>query len=278
MDNLFKHTIDEQGRIIGAVLNMPEDDYFAVKAFSYSGSKQFNKSPAHYQAYLNEPRKLDPSREKYRAAHLLTLEKEQRDRLVIVDGTWSGKIKDEVLALKAQGKIVVKKSAYEEATCIATSIVKHKVAGPIIMQSKCEVSLFWMRDGVYCKCRVDALAFTSEGIWVTDLKNFGELHKDSLIDWQIEDKKYHWQMAFYGEGVRAVFGSNPSKYRWIFVEEDAPHGVKVKNCPDALIEVGATVFTHLPRFKECMDTNEWPGYDEEEDDAGLPAYAFTEVA
>lgn len=278
MDNLFKHTIDAQGRIIGAVLNMPEDDYFAIDAFSYTGATDFSISAAHFQARKNKPRKLNPSREKYKAAHLLTLEKEQRERLVIVDGDWRGKVKDEVTALKRQGKIVVKQAAYEDAIGIATAIMKNKKAGEIIIKSHCEVSLFWIRDGVYCRCRIDALAFTPEGIWITDLKNFSELHNERLLTYHINEEKYHWQMAFYGEGVRAVFGSNPSRYRWIFVEEDAPHTVRVKNCPDALIQVGAQIFTYIPQFKECMATNEWPVKEYEEDDAGLPAYAFTEVA
>lgn len=276
--NKLRHFVDESGRILGAVTDMPEEEYFAVKAASYSGLKHFEDSPAHYKAYRNEPFELKPSREKFKAAHLLTLEADKRSRLVVKDGTWAGKLKDEVLELKKQGKLVVKQKAYEEATAIATALATHKITGPVITRALCEVSLFWIRDGVYCKCRIDILDFLDDGtIHVADLKNFGNLSSNHLIHYQIDKEKYHWQMAFYGEGVRAVFGKNPTTYKWFFVEESAPHGVRVKNCPEALIEVGSKIFTLLPRFQECQNTGIWPGYAEEEDDAGLPAYAFTEA-
>ena len=36
-------------------------EYDALKALNYSGAKELLKSPAHYQAWLNEPRKETPA-------------------------------------------------------------------------------------------------------------------------------------------------------------------------------------------------------------------------
>lgn len=267
---------DEQGRLMGLHLNLPEAEYHAVKAFSYSGSKEFARSPEHFKAYLNKEWEVDPDREKFKAVHLLCLEPELHDRLVVVDGVWRGKVKEQVQELQKQGKIVLKPDAKEEAETIASRMKAHSVAGPVLSKSICEVSIFWIEDGVYCKCRIDILAIVpGYGICLIDLKNFGDLSSEGLIGYQIGEKKYFMQMAWYSRAIEVVFGEAPKKVSWFFVEAKPPHGIKIRTCGHALLEPGwIAISSMLPSYKECLENDVWPGYAEDEQDAGMPDKYF----
>jgi hypothetical protein len=268
----------QNDRPMGFFPNMPEAEYHAVKAFSYSGSKEFAKSPAHFKAYGAREWEPDADREKFKAVHLLCLEPDTQSRIVVKDGTWAGKVKAEVQELQKQGFIVLKQKALEEAKNIAETVRSHSLAGLILSQSLPEVSLFWDEDGVYCKARIDILSITAHGIVLGDLKNFGSLASEHLIGYQIAQNRYHWQMAFYGRGIEKVFGAPPIKRYWVFVEEKAPHGIKIRNCNDAASEAGWLAISQmLPRYQECLEDEVWPSYKEDEEDADLPDFAFQVV-
>lgn len=267
----------ETGRRLGLFLDLPEADYHAVKAFSYSGSKEFAKSPAHFKAYGEKEWEIDPDREKYKAVHRLCLE-EKSSKIVVKDGVWRGELKAEVQKLQRAGNIVLKADALEDAKTIARKIREHSLAGLILSHSLCEVSLFWMEEGVYCKARIDILSVTDAGICLGDLKNFGDISGEELIGYQIGRNKYNWQMAFYSRAIEAVFGYPPIKRYWIFVEDKEPFGVKVRNCTDAMSEAGWLGLSQLlPRFKECLEDDVWPCYAEDEADAGMPDRFFQTV-
>lgn len=264
--------------MMGFFPNLPEAEYHAVKAFSYSGSKEFAKSPAHYQAYCRKEWEPDADREKFKAVHLLCLEPEMHNRIVVKDGTWAGKVKSEVQELQKQGFIVLKPKALEEAKEIAATVLSHSLAGLILSQSLSEISLFWDEDGVYCKARIDILSITPHGIVLGDLKNFGSLASEHLIGHQIARNYYHHQMAFYSRGIEKTFGQPPIKRWWLFVEEKAPHGIKLRGCNDAATEAGWLAISQmLPRFQSCLEDDVWPSYPEDEEDALLPDYAFQTV-
>jgi hypothetical protein len=269
------HFIDDKGRIIGMVLDMNEAEYHKVKAFSYSFSKAFKKSPAHGKAYLSREWEISPDRELYKAVHMMALEGKS-DRIVVKDGRWAGAVKEEVEALQAQGKIVLKQEAFERAQEIADAIKAHSLAGMVLAHSMCEVSMFWMQDGVYCKARIDILSITSHGIILGDLKNFGDCSRTALLNYQIAKNDYHLQLALYSKAIEAVLGSAPIKRFWIFVEGEAPHGVRVLNCGEAMIDrAWAEMSALIAQYKEVTETDNWHSYAEEELEATLPEYAWS---
>lgn len=266
---------DDQGRPFGLFLNMPEAEYHAVKAFSYSGSKQIQKSPAHFQAYLKKEWEVSPDREKFKAVHLLTLEEDQHSRIVVKDGRWAGAVKDEVIALQKEGKLVLKPDAYEDAKAISAALKTHELAGKILSRSVSEVSLFAVIDGVYCKGRIDSLYVDEADIFVGDLKNFGDLSRERLISQFIHDNRFYWQMYFYGLLVEAVFERKVTNNYWFLAEDKPPHGVKVRTCSDAMIELAAQELNPLIQiYKECTEKNNWPCYTGGAEAGGLPSYAW----
>lgn len=271
------NSVDSEGRRLGLFLDLPEADYHAVKAFSYSGSKEFSKSPEHFRAYLEKEWEIDPDREKYKAVHLLALE-ENPSKIAVIDGVWRGAVKESVQLLQRQGKVVLKPDALKDAQEISAKIRAHSLAGLILANSLCEVSIFWMEMGVYCKARIDILSITEQGVCLGDLKNFGDISREELVGSQIARNKYNWQMAFYSRAIEAAFGAPPIKRYWIFVEDKKPFGVKVRNCTDPMTEAGWLGLQGLlPQYKECLENDVWPGYAEDEADAGMPDWAFQTV-
>jgi hypothetical protein len=275
--NLPTGYTDELGRPMGLYLDMPEGVYHKIPAFSYSGSKQLRKSGAHYQAYLEKEWECDPMREQFKAVHLLTLEPHMHAKIVVKDGRWAGALKEEVLKLQSEGKIVLKQDGLDDAKAISSAIKKHRLAGSILSKSLGEVSLFWSDEetGVYCKARIDLLYVDSEDIIIGDLKNFGDLSNDRNVWKFIHDNRFYWQQFFYGQGIKAVFGRPATNHHWFFVESDKPHGVRVCTATDAMLELAEEEMKPLiGKFKEYSDKNEWPGYPDDAEPAGLPSYAF----
>lgn len=260
-----KGFVGELGLPMGIFLSMPEEQYFKVPAFSYSFSKEFAKSPAHGQAYLSKEFEIDPDRQFFKAVHLLSLEAHRSDDVVVVDGTWSQKVKAEVIApLLAQGKVVVKQKDFDAAKAISNKLLKNKSYQDLVKESHTEVSIFWQQNGVYCKCRIDRLSINSMGIALFDQKGFGDISSDNLIKWQVLDKKYHWQMAFYGMAVYDIFKEFPNQYAWVFCEDKAPFEHKIRSAPQKLIQVARDeILQQLEKYKTCLEFGVWPGYEEE---------------
>lgn len=278
VEALKKSLYVAETRPMGVFLDMPEAEYHAVKAFSYSGAKEFFKSPAHFQAYQRKEWEVDPDREKFKAVHLLCLEEHRRENLVVRDGVWRDKLKAEVQELQKAGKLVLKQKDLDDANVIAEKIKAHALAGAILSSSNTytEVSLFWIdeRTGVYCKARIDSLTVDDE-LTLGDLKNFGSLANDHVLWKQITDSKYHWQMAHYDDGLFAVFKQRAKDKFWIFVEDKDPFGIKVRTCTDPMIErAKVDLDPLLPRFKECEEDKVWPCYPEEAEPANLTKFGW----
>lgn len=276
--------LDDKGRMLGLYTNLPEAEYHAVKgAMSYSGSKEFAKSPAHFKAYLNKEWEINADREKYKAVHLLCLEPELQERIVIKDGRWANGLKAEVEALQRQGKIVLKQADHDDAKEISKEILAHPLAGLILSKSMAEVSLFWIEpvegtDGVYCKARIDILSIIEAGICIGDLKNFGSLADENLIGTQVARMKYTSQMGWYDLAVLRVFGVKPIRNYWVFVEDAKPFGIKVRSCNQAMLESGLMGITQLlPYYQQCLADDTWPNYAADEIDVALPDWGYATV-
>lgn len=272
---IFPQSKDEQGRPLGIYLDLPEKEYHAIPAFSYSGSKQLRKSPAHFQAYLKKEWEVSPDREKFKAVHLLTLEDHLQSRIVVKDGRWAGALKDEVIQLQKEGKLVLKTEAYDEAKAIAASLKAHSLAGRILSNSITEVSVFAIINGVYCKGRIDSLYLDQDDLFIGDLKNFGDLSNERNISRFIHDNRFYWQFYLYSVLLETVLERKVTNTFWFFAEENAPHGVKVRTCSDAMMELAAQELLPLiDLYRECSEKNEWPCYSGDAEPAGLPSYAW----
>lgn len=261
-------------RPVGVFLSFPEIRYHQIRAFSYSYSKEFAKSPAHGQAYLDKEHRIDPDREFFKAVHYLTLEGKDSSHISIVDGTWSAKIKTDVIApLKAQGKLVLKQDDYEAALKVSASLKANAKVKALIDCCEPEVSIFWTdhQTGVYCKARLDMCGTFNGDMVLADLKSFSDLHNEKLMGYQVLNQSYQNQMAFYSMAINAIWGKFPKHLRWIFCEDKAPFANKIRTCPESLMNEGWLTMTKLlSSYKTCQEFNSWPAFEEDEKELELP--------
>lgn len=261
-----------ESKPIGIILGMPEELYFKVPAFSYSLSREFAKSPAHAKAYLARPPKIDPDREFFKACHLLALEPERAADVVVVDGVWSAKVKEEkIIPLKKEGKLVLKQDDFDAAKLVADGLKKNPLLQELLDGCASEASIFWMQNGVYCKARLDVLHMKDGVITLADLKGFDELSSDNLLMWQIINSKYDHQMAWYSLAIESIWGYPPVHRKWVFMESKAPFCHKVKIVPSLMVDNGIrSMLLLLHKYKSCLEFDHWPGYSFEEEGLSLP--------
>jgi hypothetical protein len=79
---------------------------------------------------------------------------------------------------------------------------------------------------------------------------------------------YHWQAAWYLEGVSQIEGEPWHDWVWIVVETEPPHVVGVYQASrDMLYQGREEIRPIVDRYAECLRRNEWPA----------PAYGLEEI-
>ena len=82
---------------------------------------------------------------------------------------------------------------------------------------------------------------------------------------------YHQSLAFYADGIKAVYGRAPTNFLLICVEKDAPWSVSLYEVPAEDIERGRFQNRQaINKFAECLNLDQWPSYADEPVQVGLP--------
>jgi hypothetical protein len=87
---------------------------------------------------------------------------------------------------------------------------------------------------------------------------------------------YHQSAAHYIDGIKAATGEE-LPFTFVLVEKTAPYLVSVVELDWEAIELGRALNDRAKRiFRECVTTNNWPGYPTAEP-VSLPGYAIYET-
>jgi hypothetical protein len=121
-----------------------------------------------------------------------------------------------------------------------------------------EVTLIWQEGDVWCRARPDFL-LDDPRMPILDLKTTGM--SAAPADWQRRlVSEYAIQCAFYRRGIAKLRGRTPPM-RFIVIEQDPPFGVSVMCAAPALAAYAdAEVKRAIRMWRECMQTQQWPGY------------------
>jgi len=114
---------------------------------------------------------------------------------------------------------------------------------------------------------------------VSDLKFMASAHcSPAGFSRAVANFGYHQSAAFYADGIKAIYGEEPTHWLFIVVEKDEPHTVSLYQLPDADVQRGR----HQNRkaiqiFAECLSKGtgpeHWPAYTTEPELIGLPGWA-----
>ena len=125
-----------------------------------------------------------------------------------------------------------------------------------------EAVLTWQeKGGIWCRSMLDS--YDAKNVTIDDLKTTGAGLDDNAITRTILNLDYDLSAAFYLRGLAKVDPSTAgkAKFRWIFVEIDPPHEVRVIEPSATHLAIGARkAALAIEKWARCSSTDQWPGY------------------
>lgn len=257
------------------IYDIPNEQYHASAGLSRSGIMELLKTPRHYQARYIEGFK-EKSKSAYEVGtlfHALVLEPHLFEQnFAITTRRRTQKAKDAV-----GDKELLKSKDYEIAKAMKKAVFSNQDAAALLQNAQIEKSIYWNdpETGILCKCRPDIL-FISENIsYMADLKSVKDASKWAF-EKSIHEYGYHIQAASIQEGVFHATGIKipDEAFFWIVCEKQPPFLNSVYILSSKAMQRGRELFRQgLELYKQCAQTNEWPGY-QNGAIADLPAYAY----
>lgn len=266
-------------------------------SLSSSGAKAIlNKSAYHFWADspMNPDRPAEEEKPHFnigKAAHdMMAFGEEWRNRYHILPEGYraaSSRTKnfneDQIAHGKAieDGLHVLKHDDAKVVAQVAEHIGMNEIAAKALSNGHSEMTIVWKDPefDVWLRCRPDFLPNTvingGDIRAVTDLKFMAPTHcKPKGFQKAISDFGYHMSAALYADGIKAVYGREPTHWLHIVVEKEFPFTVSLYELPQADIERGRhQIRMAIRTFAECLDSGRWPAYADEPVAVGLPPWA-----
>ncbi|MBL8815228.1 MAG: PD-(D/E)XK nuclease-like domain-containing protein [Planctomyces sp.] len=251
------------------------DEYFEWDAVSNSRLSLLNRSPKHYQLGFTEPTEqmklgslvhsgvLEPLAIMKRYTFMPNYANHPDNKTGKGDRSFSAattfvKEMEEKFRQLNHDKEIITEQQYNVMLGMAQSLAEHSVASPLLRGGKPEIAVVWVDEetGLTCKAKADWL---KPGLLV-DFKTTADA---SMFEKAIANYGYHRQMAFYQRGLQAN-GIDVSP--WIICcETKAPFGVRVAPMSEDCLDLGRReVDALLGTLVDCMESNNWPGYESPE--------------
>jgi len=225
----------------------------------------FMKSPATFKAQYDGGTKETPSLRFGRLAHKAVLEGPEFLSQFVVQpkfsGTGSKARKEEWLAENA-GRIIVTQDELDAFRGMIDSLIDHPDAR-LILES-CEVEkVGYYADpltGLSCKAKLDCINH-DVGL-IADFKTTTDISY-SKFAWDVQKLRYDYQLAFYGTAAEVIDSKTYEDFAHVAIEKERPYEVAVYTYKRGDLERGFETYREaMDRLKECLDTGEWPRYQE----------------
>jgi hypothetical protein len=266
-------TLEKSGRF----LSMPMAEYQDAPGISKSKLDLIHRSPAHFIQEELHPTPPTPAMEWGTMFHTLILEPGVFNQTYAV---WDNTINRTTREGKAawadwqaenEGKISVAKPTMRELEAMREAILTHSRAKEALTGGIAENAMFWSMFDCNCKARPDYIR-QRDGLLI-DLKTTQDARPDefSRSCWNY---RYHVQAAYYLDGYARVTGEKPNAFLFIAIEKAPPYCVAVYHANEEMIEQGRREYMRdLEVYRRCIETDTWPGYDEEVLSICLPRWA-----
>jgi len=259
-------------------------NYLKIDAASNTALGWLARSPAHLRAYMEEPPTFVDPDSIGSALHALVLEGEEafrrRYRRAPDEADHKGRKpwKEFVEALPDR-VIPMKATDYDTVVEMASRVMDHPAARLALGDARhAESTALWTDEetGVRCKARFDALA--PEIGAVVDLKSTTDA-SEYAFSRSIYNYSYHRQGGWYQHGASLVVPDVEWRHHVIVAQEKAaPYAVAVYRIQDAALVAGRDECRQLlARYAECVERDEWPGYDERFIEIDLPPWGWKRI-
>jgi len=265
---------------------LPFEKYLAdTSAVSSSWMKiVLERSPKHLKHRLDDPEsaKVTPALQKGRLVHTAILEpdtlterylsapkKGPAKRTVAglpVKNSNAGKDEIKELLQAAGERELVGFIDYDNALALRDAVWQTKTGKLIMSKGRAETSCYWDDEATGAKCKARADWLRADEI-IFDLKSAENANYQAFSK-AIVNYKYDLQAAHYADGLEV------DKFAWIVVEPEPPHGVAFYPADQEILERGRVIRSvAMDVIAQCMDKEEWPGYEDGFTPIYLPGWA-----
>ena len=177
-----------------------------------------------------------------------------------------------------KGKKLIDQEDFKDIHSMMLALKKHSYVSKLlglIKKENIEVSAYTTIEEVLCKSRADMMI--PEMGMLIDLKTTQDARPHEFQR-SVADYMYHVQAAYYLDIFSKATGITFDKFLFICVEKEAPFGVQVYVADPEMIEVGRFEYQNaLISYKQCLEKNEWPSYDEKVLNLALPTWALNKI-
>jgi hypothetical protein len=256
---------------------MPFDEYFSFQNISKHQLDSLARSPAHYRAALEQPRKRTAAMIFGAAVHAAILEPHEFARCYAQAPETDKRSKlgkEAHEAAAAGGRTLLKIDELLAIHAMTDAIRAHPYASILLApeDGEAEVSIAWVDEetGVPCRARPDFLNDAHNV--VVDLKTAQDASY-GVFARACANYTYHLQAAFYLDGMAAVKKPH-DKFIFVGAESEPPYAVACYELAAEDVRVGQVRYRHaLAIYQQCLASNTWPSYPEQIRILELPAWA-----
>ncbi len=259
--------------------DVPEPDYHSGAfgptegSLSQSGIKTLLKAPSLFRYEREHP----PVKDFYdfgAAVHKRVLGKGDEIRVLDFDSYRTDKAKAEAAEARAAGAVPILKHKHQIVLDMAQAVADHPKAAKLLTKGRAEVSAYAVdqETGVWRRGRFDYL----RDDLAVDYKSTASAHPRAFAK-SLFDFGYFIQAPYYLD-LAADLGMSLGDFVFIAQEKDPPYLVGVYRLDDDDMDLGRRrIRTALQRFRDCRETDVWPGYAVPENHTlSLPNYAYSE--
>jgi hypothetical protein len=175
-------------------------------------------------------------------------------------------------AARDAGKTVLTFDQAREVEAMCAALKANKLAHAALSNGESEVTLCWQdaETGVWLRARPDFLPHKRRII--PDLKTAADASPKGFQR-TIANFGYAQAAALYLDGIKAVFGDEPTNWIHVVMEKEPPHVVALYELPSEDIGRGRWLNRRAIRiFADCLSSGRWPGYADEPVMLGLPGW------
>lgn len=255
---------------LGIYPNLSNEDYHKDPALSKGMLDKLAISAAHYKDAMERKAEPTPIMMFGAAFHCAQLEPDRfkKEYISMSEGLNKRNKDGKVFLEQHKDKIILSYDDNEAIKNMIKAINNNVTARSLLSKGESEVSYFWKHKlGFMCKDRPD---HRQDDILI-DLKTTADALPNKFSK-SIADFKYHWQAAWYIEGVRAN-GIDVKYFLIITVEKTPPYALAVyRISPEDIYLAEEEIKPLLDLYVECRTTDTWPAYPDKVQVIDLPAW------
>jgi exodeoxyribonuclease VIII len=261
---------------------MPFETYRELPAVNSHGLMDLRAhTPQHYLYKRDNPEEPTDAMQFGTLFHMLVLEPDRYDAEVHVGPCdhrgkkeWKDWAKD-----FPEDALLIRPMDDDALSDMRDSLLAHPKGKQLFteLEGKNESVILWQekKTEIDCKARFDRIVSLDDTIIVVDLKTTVDVGYREFSK-ECAERQYDLQAAHYEDGAKAMFGM-PVLYLIAAVEKEPPYHCRFFVADEPFMTHGYKRRDWaLQRLVECIAAQHFPGYPQELENLGLPAWAFTE--